>query len=95
MNAFWGNDSWNEVAYLQTKNLFGDTVGIKQNIRLIASAFRKRLLEVANFKYVPEPIPMRNSMGSIVYYLFFASQNRIGADIVTYIFNKYRNWGMK
>ena len=95
MNAFWGNDSWKKVAYFQTPNLFGEIVGIKQSITIIASAFRERLLKVAKFNYVPQPIPMRNSMGSIVYYLFFASQNRVADNIVTYIFNKYRKWGMK
>jgi hypothetical protein len=39
---------------------------------------------------VPEPLPMRNSKGAIVYYLFFASQNDAGAKIVGEIFDKYR-----
>ena len=94
MNAFWGDDSWTKVAYLQTQNLFGETIGMKQSIKKITSAFRNRLLEVAKFKYVPQPVPMRNSMSSILYYLFFASQNKTGADIITYIFNKYRDRGM-
>ncbi len=95
MNTYWGDDSWKEVVYRPTPTLFGEIVGIKENNRTIALAFRKRLNEVAEFKYVPEPIPMRNSMGTIIYYLFFASQNQTGERIITYIFNKYRNWGMK
>jgi len=95
MNAFWGDESWKEAAYRQTPNLFGEVWEMKESNRTIALAFRKRLQEVAKFKYVPQPIPMRNSMSSTVYYLFFASQNRVADDIVTYIFNKYRNWGMK
>ena len=42
---------------------------------------------------VPEPIPMRNKTGAVVYYLFFASPNKTGAKIVKDIFNTYRNRG--
>jgi hypothetical protein len=49
---------------------------------------------VAGFAYVPEPSPMRNSKGATIYYLFFASQKPAAADIVTDIFNKYRNKGI-
>ncbi len=95
MNTYWGNESWRKVAYRPTPNLFGEVIEIKETNRTIALAFRKRLKEVAEFKYVPQPIPMRNSMGATIYYLFFASQNRTAEDIITYIFNKYRSWGMK
>ena len=95
MNTYWGNESWRKVAYRPTPNLFGEVIEIKETNRTIALAFRKRLKEVAKFKYVPQPIPMRNSMGATIYYLFFASQNRTAEDIITYIFNKYRSWGMK
>jgi three-Cys-motif partner protein len=95
MNALWGNESWKDVAYRQTPNLFGDIVEIKENNRTIALAFQTRIKEAANFKYVPEPIPMRNSIGKIVYYLFFASQNKTAEDIAKYIFEKYRNRGMR
>jgi hypothetical protein len=44
---------------------------------------------VAGFKRVPEPLPMRNSKGSIVYYLFFASQKDTAEEIVTYIFDNF------
>ncbi len=95
MNTYWGDESWKEVAYRPTPNLFGEVVGIKENNRTIAAAFRKRLKEVAKFQYVPEPIPMCNSTGATIYYLFFASQNKTAEDIITYIFDKYRNWGVK
>ena len=39
----------------------------------VINAFRDRLEKVAGFEYVPEPMPMRNSKGSVIYYLFFAS----------------------
>jgi three-Cys-motif partner protein len=95
MNTFWGDASWREVVYYQTPNLFGEVVEIKEDNRTIALAFQKRLREVAYFKYVPEPIPMRNSMGNIVYYLFFASNNKTGEDIAKFIFDKYRDRGMR
>ena len=66
----------------------------KTLIKAVVNAFRHRLREVAGFKYVPEPMPMRNSKGAVVYYLFFASPNRTGGKIVTDIFDKYRNRGM-
>ncbi len=91
MDTFWGNETWKQAAYYQTKNLFGEVVDIKEKNKMIASAFQKRLIEVAGFKYVPNPIPMRNSKGNIIYYLFFASQNNTAQEIATFIFNKYRS----
>jgi len=44
------------------------------------------LRKIAGFKKVPEPLAMRNSRGSTVYYLFFASQKGTAEDIVKYIF---------
>jgi hypothetical protein len=38
---------------------------------------------------------MRNSKGAVVYYLYFASPNAIGSDIVTQIFDKYRDLGAR
>ena len=95
MNAYWGDESWKEVAYRQTPTIFGDTWAQKESNKTIALAFKERLREVADFAYVSQPLPMRNSRKAIVYYLFFASQNKTGANIVTYIFNKYKNWGMR
>ena len=55
--------------------------------------FRERLQKAAGFKFVPQPMPMRNSRGAVVYYLLFASPNETGARIVNDIFNKYRSRG--
>jgi len=60
----------------------------------IAEAFRRRLQEVAGFAYVPPPMPMRNSKGAVVYYLYFASQVEPAGTIVTEIFEKYRDVGV-
>jgi len=89
MTAFWGDESWRQAAYDTTGNLFGWEE--KQGNESIVKAFRERLKKTAGFAYVPEPIPMRNSNKAIVYYLFFAAQKPIAANIVTDIFNKYRN----
>jgi len=60
----------------------------------LIEAFRDRLKKVAGFKFVPDPIPMRNSKGAVIYYLFFASPNKTGATIVSEIFDKYRSRGI-
>lgn len=92
MTATWGDDSWRRVAYETTQDLFGDREEKASN-EVIAEAFRRRLKEVAGFAYVPQPIPMRNTKGAVVYYLYFASPNKTGAKIVADIFNAYRNRG--
>jgi three-Cys-motif partner protein len=91
MNAFWGDESWRSVAYRTDLDLFGQPE--KQANEVIAEAFRKRLETVAGFARVPEPLAMRNSMGAIVYYLFFASQKDTAEHIVRDIFRKYQNRG--
>jgi hypothetical protein len=48
------------------------------------------LKKVAGFQYVPDPVPMKNEQGSIVYYLFFASHKPVADSIVTRVFDKYR-----
>jgi three-Cys-motif partner protein len=91
LNAFWGDESWRRVAYSTSGNFFGEPE--KETNEVFAEGFRRRLIDVAGFKRVPPPIPMRNSNGVIVYYLFFASQVDVAERIVLDIFNKYRNSG--
>ncbi len=93
MNAFWGDESWREVAYPTTLNLFGEPE--KASNEMVADGFRTRLKKVAGFAYVPTPIPMRNTTGSTVYYLFFASHKPAAAKIVEYIFKKYATRGAR
>lgn len=88
MNAFWGDDSWRKIAYTTERSLFGFEE--KVDNESIANAFQQRLKDVAGFKCVPKPLAMKNSNNAIVYYLFFASQNRTGGKIASYIFDKYR-----
>ena len=65
----------------------------KVNIEKVVNAYRERLTKVAGFKYVPEPIPMRNNSGAVMYYLFFASPKKTGAKIVKDIYDEYKDWG--
>jgi three-Cys-motif partner protein len=88
MNSFWGDESWRNIAYTEKRNLFGWKE--KTDNETVAEGFRMRLREVAGFEYVPKPLPMRNTQKAIVYYLFFASQNKTGGKIIGEIFNKYR-----
>jgi len=92
LTAYWGDNSWREAAYENTRNLFGWEE--KRGNEAIAESFRERFIKVAGFKYVPTPVPMRNSKGTIIYYLFFASQKPVAAHIVTGIFSKYQNKGV-
>ena len=89
MTRFWGDGSWREAAYSMVRGLFGD-IEMKNSIEQVTKAFQKRLTEVAGFSYVPDPMPMRNTKGAIVYFLFFAAQKPTAEKIVKDLFEKYR-----
>ncbi len=91
MTAFWGDESWRNAAYQQQTTLFGDDEAVKLGNKQVVDAFSDRLKKVAGFKYVPDPMPMRNSVNAVVYYLFFAGQEQVALTIVDYIFKKYQN----
>ncbi len=88
MTAFWGDESWKEVGYRSDLGLFGE-IRTKADNETIAMAFQKRLRKTAGFEYVPKPVPMRNTKGATVYYLFFACQKPVALKIVREIFDKY------
>jgi len=79
MNAYWGDESWRNIAYTPSpqQGLFGQTELEKADNEVISEAFRKRLKQVAGFQYVPDPLPMRNTRNAIVYYLFFAASGSL------------------
>ena len=91
MDAFWGDHSWKQVAYTSARSLFGELE--REPIETVAEGFRKRLIEIGGFSRVPDPLPMRNEQGAIIYYLFFAAQVDVAEKIVTDIFDKYRSFG--
>lgn len=90
MTAYWGDESWRNIAY--TDDLFGYPQ--KEPNRVVAEGFRNRLKHKAGFKFVSEPLPMRNSNRAIIYYLFFASQQPVADKIIKNIFEKYKDRGM-
>ena len=91
MNAFWGDEQWKELLYKKQKNLFGEVHEIRtDNFKKLALEYKERLKKVAGFKYVPEPILMRNTRNGPLYYLYFVSQNNVANKIVNDIFDKYR-----
>lgn len=92
MDAFWGNDSWKEAAYVSKPGLFGEMTEKAVN-NSVATAYQRRLKDVAGFEFVPKPLAMLSSTGSVIYYLFFASQNKTGEKIARSIFDKYRKLG--
>lgn len=93
MTDFWGDDTWRKECYAPQGGLFNNIIEKETNEKIV-EAYRQRLKKVAKFEYVPEPIPMKNSKGSTMYYLFFASNNKTGAKIAGAIFNKYRTKGI-
>jgi len=92
MTRYWGDNSWEDAAYPTTQGLF-EPMQLKATNEEVAEAFRGRLQNVAGFTYVPKPMPMRNSNGAVVYYLFFAAQKPAADKIVKAIFAKYANYG--
>ena len=88
MNTYWGDETWRDVAYEKSRGLFGD-MEEKVTNRRFAEAFRERLKKIAGFKKVPQPLAMRNSKNSVVYYLFFASHKDTAENIVKYIFDTF------
>ena len=95
MTTFWGDESWRGIAYPPARqgDLFNPDASEKASNEVIAEAFRQRLKEVAGFKYVLKPMPMRNSTRAVVYYLMFASHKNVAGKIVRHIFDKYQAEG--
>lgn len=91
LTRFWGDESWRPIVYRKYPgtNIEYKVPGANQ---LLAAAFRERLKNKAGFRYVPEPILMRTDgfRGAPLYYLFFASHKKKGAEIADDIFKKYR-----
>jgi len=93
MDNLWGDDSWRQTCYQRQGDLFHGERPVKKSNSEIAEVFRKRLRGKAGFSHVPKPVAMRNTKGSIVYYLFFASQKPVASEIVSDIFAEYRGRG--
>lgn len=92
MDFYWGDETWIKIAYHKREGLFGPMYEKAANHE-IADAFRERICTVARFKYVSEPLAMKNSKGAPVYYLLFASHKPVAKQIVDQIFRKYSRRG--
>lgn len=93
LDRFWGDHSWFDLLYRPSNDLFQDD-RVQQTAQanaILPGALQQRLKNVAGFKFVPEPILMRNSTNGPLYLLYFASHNPAAGSIVTDIFNKWRN----
>jgi three-Cys-motif partner protein len=88
LTLLWGDETWKDVGYDTTRNLFGMPEKVSNEV--FAEAFRQRLIRKAGFKHVGQPMPMKTKTNAIIYYLFFASQKPVAANIVKGIFDKYR-----
>ena len=88
MTRFWGDESWRKLAYTTEQGLFGPMEEKGGNDKIV-EAYRDRLQRIAGFKHVPKPLPMCNTRGAVVYYLFFASNNSTGNKIAEHVFKKY------
>jgi len=91
MTRFWGDESWKQIAYAKSPqgNLFAPEM-IKQGNETIVAAFRERLKTVAGFKFVSNPLPMRNTKKATVYYLILASPKEVAHKIINDIFARYQ-----
>lgn len=91
MNRFWGNESWKQAANAKSKqrSFYFESDDEKQSNDAIVAAFRDPLKKVAEFDFVPDPMPMTNSRNAVIYYLFFASPKPVAENIITDIFKKH------
>jgi len=90
LTRLWGDESWKDAGYDKVTDLFDQLHSHKVPNERFAESFRRRLHEKAGFKHVPTPMPMKNKTDSIIYYLYFASQNQTGMKVVNDIFDDYR-----
>jgi len=91
MNNYWGDESWREIVYSTQNNTLGRES--KQDDKKLVLAFQQRLCNVAGFNNVSTPVPMRDSRGNVIYFLFFASQKQLAYHTIQNIFNKYSKKG--
>ena len=88
-----GKDEINDLFYTKSPTLFEDFVEIKKEDKAVeksAFLYANRLGEI--FNYVSKPYELRNSSNSIMYHLFFTSNNKNGAKIANDIVNKYSGY---
>lgn len=90
MNSLWGDESWRDVAFKKQPGLF-DAVFEKQSGEHVAKAFRQRLIESGQFKYVSNPLPFRNTRNGLLYHLLFVTQVPVALKIANEVMKKRAN----
>lgn len=95
MTAFWGDETWRTIAYQPSlqQHLFETVEQEKKSNEAVVAAFCDRLRTKGNFPHVASPLAMRNSSNAVVYYIVFASQKKVAADIASSIFRAYERRG--
>lgn len=88
MTRFWGDESWRDATYQRVDTLFGDEQAKLRGNQALVQAFRRRLIETAGFRHVPEPLEMRIPTGQVIYHLFLASQIETAARIIKGVFKR-------
>jgi len=94
----WGADKWSE-AYTEVPNLLANDPDygpelVKKGCREIAEILRKRIRDNAGFKHVAQPHPSKNNRGSILFFLFLASQKPVAEKVMNYIVQKQSEKGV-
>jgi three-Cys-motif partner protein len=84
MTQFWGDESWrNELRRPSPQlHLFDEEHHQKVANEQVAQAYVDRLRNVAGFKCVARPIPMKNSRNAVVYYLVFGSHKDVAVKVM-------------
>jgi three-Cys-motif partner protein len=95
MTAFWGDESWREALrpLSDQYTLFGDVEHGKASNESVAEAYCHRLRDHAGFEHVAEPIEMRNSRNSVVYYLMFGSHKGVAVKVMNDVARKSKQEG--
>jgi three-Cys-motif partner protein len=91
MDTIWGDRSWFDLIYQERPGLWGAQLvkaGTTSTERLGRLFVEHRLAPI--FDFVGEPLVVRNSSGTPIYCLIYASPNETGAKIAADVFRASR-----
>lgn len=93
MTNLWGDDSWQDAFYAPSAqmSLFGEPVPTEKTAtnQIVVGAYCDRLRDHAGFRFVSDPIGIKNSRNSVLYYLILASPKAVGKRIMKDIQKRY------
>jgi three-Cys-motif partner protein len=90
MDRIWGNHDWHDLLYTRQPDLFGGVWEVKKrrtDAEFLSRLFVEKRLRPL-FKFVTDPIVIKNTHGADIYGLIFAGHNETGAKIADYVFRK-------